>query len=109
MEFNPINGFDISRDFFDNGKCCVESEIEASICFYIKQVSPYIKIHKLKLSGGRTDGIIKLYNEEGDYLGFLLNETKRNQVFDEIEDVGTGFAQAMFYAGAFLYDISFDN
>lgn len=109
MEFNPVNGFDISRDFFDNGECCVEAEIEASICFYIRQVSHYIRVHKLSLSGGRTDGIIKLYDESGNYLGFIINESKRDQVFDEIRDGGIGFAQAMFYSGKFLYDFNFDK
>jgi hypothetical protein len=109
MEFNPVNGFDISRDFFENGKCCVEPEIEASFCFYIRQLSQYIKVRKTELSGGRTDGIIKIYDEKGNYLGFIINESKRDQVFDEIRDEGTGLAQAMFYAGNFLYDVSFDS
>lgn len=105
MEFNPVNGFDISRDFFDSGKCCYEAEIESEIHHALKKVCKYIKVRKSKLGLGITDGIIKLYKEDGSYLGFIINETKRDQP-DRLE---AAMIQGMFYAGTFLYDVSFDS
>lgn len=105
MIFNPINGFDISKDFFENGECCVEAQIESEICQAIRYVCPYIKIRKSKLSGGFTDGIIKLYDDKGNYYGFIINESKR----DQDNRLESAYIQAMFYAGSFLYDVSFDK
>lgn len=105
MNFNPINGFDISKDFFEDGECCVEAQIESEICHAIRYVCPYIKIRKSKLSGGFTDGIIKLYDDKGNYYGFIINESKR----DQDERLEMAYVQAMFYAGSFLYDVSFDK
>lgn len=101
-----MTGFDISRTFFENGECCLEAEIESEILHAIKTVNPNCKIRKSKLGKGFTDGIIKLYDSEHNYIGFILNETKRDKTFSEIGL--KAFAQCMLYAGNFLYDVSFD-
>lgn len=106
MEFNQVIGSEISEYFFEDGKCCYEAEIENSIHNAIRKVCrKYVKIRKSKLSGGITDGIIKFYDENGNYIGFIINESKR----DQANRLEMGLTQAMFYAGSFLYDISIDR
>lgn len=105
MEFNQVLGSEISEYFFEDGECCYEAEIESAIHDAIRKVcGKNVKIRKSKLSGGITDGIVKLYNN-GEYIGFIINESKR----DQTNRLETGMAQAMFYAGSFLYDVSFDK
>lgn len=101
-----MTGLDISKDFFENGECCLEAEIESEILHAIKSVVPYCKIRKSKMGQGFTDGVIKLYDSEHNYLGFIINETKRDKTFDQIGL--KAFSQLMLYAGNFLYDVSFD-
>ena len=106
MEFNQVLGSEISEYFFEDGECCYEAEIESAVHDAIRKVcGKHVKIRKSKLSGGITDGIIKLYDENRNYLGFIINESKR----DQTERLEMGLIQAMFYAGSFLYDVSFDK
>lgn len=106
MEFNQVLGSEISEYFFEDGECCYEAEIENAVHNAIRKVcGKNVKIRKSKLSGGITDGVIKFYNDNGEYIGFIINESKRDQT-DRLE---MAMAQAMFYAGSFLYDVSFDK
>lgn len=102
-----MTGFDISKDFFADGECCVEAQIESEIGYALRTVCPYINVRKSKLGKGITDGVIRLYDYKHDYKGFIINESKRDKHFEEIGN--EAFVQGMLYAGSFLYDVSLDK
>ena len=102
MEYAPISGEIISRSFYSGIK---EPEIEKLYYQYFRQVNSCITCNKEKLGIGTTDGIIRFYNEEGKFLFWTLQETKRDVGLDSVW-FGRSILQSVMYLGNIFYDTS---
>lgn len=100
MEYTPINGEMIRHSFYSGIK---EPEIEKLYYQYFRQVNSCITCNKEKLGIGTTDGIIRFYDEEGKFLFWALQETKRDVGLDSVW-FGRSILQAIMYLGNVFYD-----
>lgn len=104
MEFTPITGFQIRKDFYTDRGCVLEDVIENYFYQHFKTINPFIVGRKESISGRPTDGIIRFYDEEMNLKFWILQETKRdigiNSVF-----VLRSLLQSLMYLGNVYYDI----
>lgn len=107
MEFTPLTGLQIRRDFYTSNGCVLEDVIENYFYQHFKIVNPYIIGRKESIAGKPTDGIIRFYDKEMHLKFWILQETKRdigiNSVF-----LHRSFLQALMYLGNIYYDTNID-
>ena len=103
MEFTPITGLQIRRDFYTSSGCVLEDVIENYFYQYFKLVNPYIIGRKESIAGKPTDGIIRFYDEEMHLKFWILQETKRDKSINSVF-LYRSFLQALMYLGNIYYD-----
>lgn len=106
MEFTPITGLQIRRDFYTSSGCVLEDVIENYFYQHFKTVNPYIIGRKESIAGKPTDGIIRFYDEEMHLKFWILQETKRDKGINSVF-LHRSFLQALMYLGNIYYDITF--
>lgn len=103
MEFTPITGLQIRRDFYTSSGCVLEDVIENYFYQHFKTVNPYIIGRKESIAGKPTDGIIRFYDEEMHLKFWILQETKRDKGINSVF-LHRSFLQALMYLGNIYYD-----
>lgn len=103
MDFTPITGLQIRRDFYTSSGCVLEDVIENYFYQYFKIVNPYIIGRKESIAGKPTDGIIRFYDEEMHLKFWILQETKRDKGINSVF-LYRSFLQALMYLGNIYYD-----
>ena len=103
MDFTPITGLQIRRDFYTSSGCVLEDVIENYFYQYFKIVNPYIIGRKESIAGKPTDGIIRFYDEEMHLKFWILQETKRDKSINSVF-LYRSFLQALMYMGNIYYD-----
>ena len=103
MEFTPLTGLQIRRDFYTSSGCVLEDVIENYFYQYFKIVNPYIIGRKESIAGKPTDGIIRFYDEEMRLKFWILQETKRDKGINSVF-LYRSFLQALMYLGNIYYD-----
>lgn len=103
MEFTPITGLQIRRDFYTSSECVLENVIENYFYQHFKTVNPYIIGRKESIAGKPTDGIIRFYDEEMHLKFWILQETKRDKGINSVF-LHRSFLQALMYLGNIYYD-----
>lgn len=105
MEFTPITGLQIRRDFYTPSGCVLEDVIENYFYQHFKTINPYIIGRKESIAGKPTDGIIRFYDEEMHLKFWILQETKRDIGINSVV-VSRSLLQALMYLGNVYYDTS---
>ena len=100
---SQISGYDLAKQFYINGKCIIESEIEKIFNNTITQICPNVIVNKTKLKNGQTDGIFKFLNDDKSLRFWTLQECKRDIGFNSIQ-TPRAFIQALYYLGNYYYD-----
>lgn len=103
MEFTPITGLQIRRDFYTSSGCVLEDVIENYFYQHFKTVNPYIIGRKESIARKPTDGIIRFYDEEMHLKFWILQETKRDKGINSVF-LHRSFLQALMYLGNIYYD-----
>lgn len=103
MEFTPITGLQIRRDFYTSSGCVLEDVIENYFYQHFKTVNPYIIGRKESIARKPTDGIIRFYDEEMHLKFWILQETKRDKGINSVF-LHRSFLQALMYLGNVYYD-----
>ena len=103
MEFTPITGLQIRRDFYTSSGCVLEDVIENYFYQHFKTVNPYIIGRKESIAGKPTDGIIRFYDVEMHLKFWILQETKRDKGINSVF-LHRSFLQALMYLGNIYYD-----
>ena len=103
MEFTPITGLQIRRDFYTSSGCVLEDVIENYFYQHFKTVNPYIIGRKESIAGKPTDGIIRFYDEEMHLKFWILQETKRDKGINSVF-LHRSFLQALMYLGNIYHD-----
>lgn len=103
MEFTPITGLQIRKDFYTSSGCVLEDVIENYFYQHFKTVNPYIIGRKESIAGKPTDGIIRFYDEEMHLKFWILQETKRDKGINSVF-LHRSFLQALMYLGNIYYD-----
>ena len=103
MEFTPITGLQIRKDFYTSSGCVLEDVIENYFYKHFKTVNPYIIGRKESIAGKPTDGIIRFYDEEMHLKFWILQETKRDKSINSVF-LYRSFLQALMYLGNIYYD-----
>ena len=103
MEFTPITGLQIRKDFYTSSGCVLEDVIENYFYQHFKTVNPYIIGRKESIAGKPTDGIIRFYDEEMHLKFWILQETKRDKSINSVF-LYRSFLQALMYLGNIYYD-----
>lgn len=103
MEFTPITGLQIRRDFYTSSGCVLEDVIENYFYQHFKTVNPYIIGRKESIARKPTDGIIRFYDEEMHLKFWILQETKRDKGISSVF-LHRSFLQALMYLGNIYYD-----
>lgn len=103
MEFTPITGLQIRRDFYTSSGCVLEDVIENYFYQHFKTVNPYIIGRKESIAGKPTDGIIRFYDGEMHLKFWILQETKRDKGINSVF-LHRSFLQALMYLGNIYYD-----
>lgn len=103
MEFTPITGLQIRRDFYTSNGCVLEDVIENYFYQHFKTVNPYIIGRKESIAGKPTDGIIRFYDKEMHLKFWILQETKRDKGINSVS-LHRSFLQALMYLGNIYYD-----
>lgn len=103
MEFTPITGLQIRRDFYTSSGCVLEDVIENYFYQHFKTVNPYIIGRKESIARKPTDGIIRFYDEEMHLKFWILQETKRDKGINSVF-LHRSFLQTLMYLGNVYYD-----
>lgn len=103
MEFTPITGLQIRKDFYTSSGCVLEDVIENYFYQHFKTVNPYIIGRKESIARKPTDGIIRFYDEEMHLKFWILQETKRDKGINSVF-LHRSFLQALMYLGNIYYD-----
>lgn len=102
MEFTSITGSEIYLSF-DYG--IKEDVIEKLYGEFFNKVNKNITYTKEYLGIGRTDGIIRFYDENGNFLFWVLQETKRDVSLTSVW-YGRSILQSLMYLSNVYYDIN---
>lgn len=105
MEFTPINGLQIRRNFYTNSGCVLEDVIENHFYNYFSIVNPLIVGRKESIGGRPTDGIIRFYDVNHNVKFWILQETKRDKGLNSVE-FSRSLLQAIMYLGNVFYDMT---
>ena len=103
MYFTPISGDVIRMNFYTDTGCVLERVIEEHFYRIYSQISPNIVGKKEYIAGYPTDGIIRLYDDNDNYLGYLMQEVKRDVGLNSVQ-VHRSFLQTIMYLGNVFYD-----
>ena len=103
MEFTPITGLQIRKDFYTSSGCVLEDVIENYFYQHFKTVNPYIIGRKESIARKPTDGIIRFYDEEMHLKFWILQETKRDKGINSVF-LHRSFLQALMCLGNIYYD-----
>lgn len=100
-----MTGLEISRNFYSQGKCVLESDIEYGFIRYYEIINPRIISGKASFGKYHTDGIIRFYNDNNEVLFWILQETKRDCGLNSVWFIRS-LLQSMMYLGNIYYDVN---